>query len=74
MSETPINDNVAAYMQPLIKSSERLGSVRALLMTAQWIADEMASGRMKRTMEVKQILDGMETIRTEILLNKATRG
>jgi hypothetical protein len=74
MSETPINDHVAAYMEPLMKSSERLGSARALLMTAQWIADEMAAGRIKHTLEVKQILDGMEIIRTDILLNKANRG
>lgn len=74
MSQTPINDHVAAYMEPLMKSSERLGSARALLMTAQWISDEITAGNIKATKEVKQILDGMERIRTDILLNKANRG
>ena len=74
MTETPAYDHVAAYMTPLMKSSERLGSARALLMTAQWISDEIKAGRIKRTLEVKQILDGMEIIRTDILLDKANRG
>ena len=43
-------------------------------MTAQWIKDEIDAGRLKHTVEIKQILDGMDKIRTDILLNKATRG
>jgi hypothetical protein len=74
MSETPISDHVANYMQPLIKSSERIGSARALLMVAQWIKDEVEAGRLKHTIEIKKILDGMEKIRTDILLDKANRG
>jgi hypothetical protein len=74
MTETPINDHIKSYMEPLIKSSERIGSARALLMVAQWIKDEIEADRLKHTIEVKQILDGMETIRTDILLNKANRG
>ena len=74
MTETPINDHIKSYMEPLIKSSERIGSARALLMVAQWIKDEVEDGKLKHTVEVKQILDGMEKIRTDILLNKATRG
>ena len=74
MTETPINDHIKSYMEPLIKSSERIGSARALLMVAQWIRDEIEADRLKHTIEVKRILDGMETIRTDILLNKANRG
>jgi hypothetical protein len=74
MTETPINDHIKSYMEPLIKSSERIGSARALLMVAQWIKDEIEDGKLKHTIEVKQILDGMEKIRTDILLNKANRG
>lgn len=74
MSETPINDHVAAYMEPLMKSSERIGSARALLMVSQWISDEIEAGRLKPTLGVKHIMDGMEKIRTDILLNKANRG
>jgi hypothetical protein len=43
-------------------------------MTAQWIKDEIDAGRLKHTREIKQVLDGMDKIRTDILLNKATRG
>jgi hypothetical protein len=74
MTESPINDHIKSYMEPLIKSSERIGSARALLMVAQWIKDEIDADRLKHTIEVKRILDGMETIRTDILLNKANRG
>jgi hypothetical protein len=74
MSDIPVYDHVASYMEPLIKSSERIGSARALLMTAQWIKDEIESGRLKHTVEIKQVLDGMDKIRTDILLNKANRG
>ena len=69
-SENPIYDNVAAYMVPLLKSSERLGSARALLMVSQWISDEIKEGRMKPSNDIKRILDGMEKIRTDILLRK----
>jgi hypothetical protein len=41
MTETPINDHIKSYMEPLIKSSERIGSARALLMIAQWLKDEL---------------------------------
>jgi hypothetical protein len=61
-------------MEPLIKSSERIGSARALLMVAQWIKDEMDAGNIKPTKDIKHIMDGMEKIRTDILLNKANRG
>jgi hypothetical protein len=74
MTETPINDHIKSYMEPLIKSSERIGSARALLMVAQWIKDEVDAGHLKPTKDLKYILDGMETIRTDILLNKANRG
>jgi len=74
MTETPIHDRVAAYMTPLMKSSERLGSARALLITAQWISDEIKAGHIKPSKDIKHILDGMERIRTDILLDKANRG
>lgn len=74
MTETPIHDRVAAYMEPLMKSSERLGSARALLMVAAWISDEIKAGRIKPSKDIKYILDGMERIRTDILLDKANRG
>jgi hypothetical protein len=74
MTETPINDHIKSYMEPLIKSSERIGSARALLMVAQWIKDEMDAGNIKPTRDIKHIMDGMEKIRTDILLNKANRG
>jgi hypothetical protein len=74
MSETPINDHIKSYMEPLIKSSERIGSARALLMVAQWIKDEVDAGNIKPTKDLKYIMDGMEKIRTDILLNKANRG
>ena len=74
MTETPINDHIKSYMEPLMKSSERIGSARALLMVAQWIKDEIETGNLKHTIEIKLILDGMEKIRTDILLNKANRG
>jgi hypothetical protein len=61
-------------MEPLIKSSERIGSARALLMVAQWIKDEVDAGNIKPTKDLKYIMDGMEKIRTDILLNKANRG
>jgi hypothetical protein len=74
VTETPINDHIKSYMEPLMKSSERIGSARALLMVAQWIKDEIETGNLKHTIEIKLILDGMEKIRTDILLNKANRG
>jgi len=74
MTETPAYDHVAAYMEPLMKSSERIGSARALLMVAQWIKDEIDAGRLKPTLGVKHIMDGMDKIRTDILLDKANRG
>lgn len=74
MSETPIHDRVAAYMEPLMKSSERLGSARALLIVAKWIQDEISAGTIKPSKDIKRILDGMERIRTDILLNKENRG
>lgn len=74
MSETPIHDRVADYMNPLLKSSERIGSARALLMMAKWISDEIEAKRIKPSHDIKRILDAMETIRTDILLNKENRG
>jgi hypothetical protein len=74
MTETPAYDHVASYMEPLMKSSERIGSARALLMVAQWIKDEVDAGNIKATIDVKRIMDGMEKIRTDILLDKANRG
>ena len=74
MTETPINDHIKSYMEPLIKSSERIGSARALLMVAQWIKDEMDAGHIKPSVDIKRILDGMDKIRTDILLDKANRG
>lgn len=74
MTDTPIHDRVAAYMEPLMKSSERLGSARALLMVAKWINDEIQAGHIKPSKDIKHILDGMEKIRTDILLDKANRG
>jgi hypothetical protein len=74
MTETPLHDNIKSYMEPLIKSSERIGSARALLMVAQWIKDEMEAGRIKPSKDIKHIMDGMDKIRTDILLDKAKRG
>ena len=61
-------------MEPLMKSSERLGSARALLMVSKWISDEIDKGIIKPSHDIKLILDGMEKIRTDILLDKANRG
>lgn len=74
MTDTPIHDRVAAYMEPLMKSSERLGSARALLMVAKWISDEIKAGHIKPSKDIKYILDGMEKIRTDILLDRDNRG
>ena len=74
MTETPLHDNIKSYMEPLIKSSERIGSARALLMVAQWIKDEMEAGHIKPSKDIKHIMDGMDKIRTDILLDKAKRG
>jgi 3-oxoacyl-ACP reductase-like protein len=74
MTETPLHDNIKSYMEPLIKSSERIGSARALLMVAQWIKDEMDKGNIRPTKDIKHIMDGMDKIRTDILLDKAKRG
>ena len=74
MTETPAYDHVASYMEPLMKSSERIGSARALLTVAQWIKDEVDAGNIKATIDVKRIMDGMDKIRTDILLDKANRG
>lgn len=68
MSETPIHDGVAAYLQPLLKSSERIGSARALLMVAEWINSEIENGTIKPSVDIKKILDGMVKIREDILL------
>jgi hypothetical protein len=74
MTETPLHDNIKSYMEPLIKSSERIGSARALLMVAQWIKDEMEKGNIRPSKDIKYIMDGMDKIRTDILLDKAKRG
>ena len=74
MTETPLHDNIKSYMEPLIKSSERIGSARALLMVAQWIKDEIESGNIRPSKDIKHIMDGMDKIRTDILLDKAKRG
>ncbi len=74
MSETPVHDRVAAYMEPLMKSSERLGSARALLMVSKWISDEVNAGRLKPSADIKRIMDALEVIRTDILLDKQNRG
>lgn len=72
-TETPIYEGVAAYLQPLLKSSERIGSVRALLMAGQWISQSLADGSLKATHEVKQIADALEQIRTDILLKNGSK-
>jgi 3-oxoacyl-ACP reductase-like protein len=74
MTETPLHDNIKSYMEPLIKSSERIGSARALLMVAQWIKDEIDAGNIRPSKDIKHIMDGMDKIRTDILLDKAKRG
>ncbi len=74
MTENPIHDKVAAYMTPLMKSSERLGSARALLMVSKWISDEINAGRLKPSADIKRIMDALEVIRTDILLDKQNRG
>lgn len=74
MTETPINDHIKSYMEPLIKSSERIGSARALLIVAQWINDEMKAGKITPSRDIKHIIDGMDKIRTDLLLDKANRG
>ena len=74
MTETPLHDNIKSYMEPLIKSSERIGSARALLMVAQWIKDEIDKSNIRPSKDIKHIMDGMDKIRTDILLDKAKRG
>jgi len=74
MTETPLHDNIKSYMEPLIKSSERIGSARALLMIAQWLKDEMDAGHIKPTKDLSYIMTGIDKIRTDILLDKAKRG
>jgi hypothetical protein len=74
MSETPINDHIKSYMEPLIKSSERIGSARALLMIAQWLKDELDANNIKPTKDLQYIMAGIDRIRTDILLDKANRG
>lgn len=74
MSETPINDHIKSYMEPLIKSSERIGSARALLMIAQWLKDELDANNIKPTKDLQYIMAGIDKIRTDILLDKANRG
>lgn len=68
MSETPIHDGVANYLQPLLKSSERIGSVRALLMVTQWINQGIDDKTLKPSPDIKKILKALETIREQILL------
>jgi hypothetical protein len=43
-------------------------------MVAQWIKDEMEAGHIKPSRDIKHIMDGMDKIRTDILLDKAKRG
>jgi|APIni6443716594_1056825.scaffolds.fasta_scaffold409159_1 hypothetical protein len=74
MTETPINDHIKSYMEPLIKSSERIGSARALLMIAQWLKDELDANNIKPTKDLQYIMAGIDKIRTDILLDKANRG
>jgi hypothetical protein len=74
VTETPINDHIKSYMEPLIKSSERIGSARALLMIAQWLKDELDADRIKPTKDLQYIMAGIDKIRTDILLDKANRG
>jgi hypothetical protein len=74
MTETPVHDNIKSYMEPLIKSSERIGSARALLLIAQWLKDEMDAGHIKPTKDLQYIMAGIDKIRTDILLDKAKRG
>ena len=74
MTETPINDHIKSYMEPLIKSSERIGSARALLMIAQWLKNELDANNIKPTKDLQYIMAGIDKIRTDILLDKANRG
>jgi hypothetical protein len=74
VTETPINDHIKSYMEPLIKSSERIGSARALLMIAQWLKDELDANNIKPTKDLQYIMAGIDRIRTDILLDKANRG
>ena len=74
MTETPINDHIKSYMEPLIKSSERIGSARALLMIAQWLKDELDANNIKPTKDLQYIMAGIDRIRTDILLDKVNRG
>jgi hypothetical protein len=74
MTDTPLHDNIKSYMEPLIKSSERIGSARALLLIAQWLKDEMDAGHIKPTKDLQYIMTGIDKIRTDILLDKAKRG
>jgi hypothetical protein len=70
MTQTPVYDHVAAYMEPLIKSSERIGSARALLMVSQWISQELDKGTIKPSADLKHILNALEKIREDILLRR----
>ena len=74
MTETPINDHIKSYMEPLIKSSERIGSARALLMIAQWLKDELDANNIKPTKDLQYIMAGIDRIRTDILIDKVNRG
>jgi hypothetical protein len=69
-SENPIYDGVAAYLHPLLKSSERIGSVRALLMVTQWISQAIDDKTLKPTAEVQAIMKALVAIREDILLKQ----
>jgi 3-oxoacyl-ACP reductase-like protein len=43
-------------------------------MVAQWIKDEIDAGNIRPSKDIKHIMDGMDKIRTDILLDKAKRG
>lgn len=70
MAETPLYDHVASYMEPLIKSSERIGSARALLMISQWISQELEKGTLKPSRDLQYIMAALDKIREDILLNR----
>jgi hypothetical protein len=70
MTQLPVYDHVASYMEPLIKSSERIGSARALLMVAQWINQELDKGTLKPSRDLQYIMAALDKIREDILLNR----
>lgn len=70
MTDTPTYENVSNYLHPLLKSSERIGSTRALLILSKWLEDEINAKRIKPSVDVKKIEQAIIKIREDILLQR----